>query len=134
VDAVIGTVNTTTEEVYSVEASISLAAGGSAIDMRNVIIKYINESIVTTLKFSSSVSNATHFKYSEDRDPSGTGSNVLGPGDLGKITLNLAAMNQNLSTRKEGTIQIIPEVGTLVQKDLIAPPTFEGKSRWTLYP
>ena len=134
IDTVIGKVDTTSEEVYELNISLSLAAGGSSVDMRNVIVKYINETTVTTLNFSSSAADGTHFKYAEDRDPSGTGSNVIGPGDLGKMTLNLSAMSQNLSTRKEGTIQIIPEVGTLIQKELVAPPTFEGKTMWTLYP
>ena len=132
IDTVIG--NVTGEKVDRLNISLSLAAGGSSIDMRNVIVKYINETTVTTLSFSSSAADGTHFKYAEDRDPSGTGSNVIGPGDLGKMTLNLSAMSQNLSTRKEGTIQIIPEVGTLIQKELVAPPTFEGKTMWTLYP
>ena len=140
IDTVIG--NVTGEKVDRLNISLSLAAGGSSIDMRNVVIKYINETTVTTLTFNSSQdlnnltisANASKFVYFEDRDPSGTGSNVIGPGDLGRIIIDLNDMNQNLYTRKEATLQIIPETGTLIQKILTAPPTYEQKTKWQLYP
>ncbi|CAD7770161.1 Flagellin A1 [Candidatus Methanoperedenaceae archaeon GB50] len=140
IDTVIG--NVTGEKVDRLNISLSLAAGGSSIDMRNVVIKYINETTVSTLTFNSSQdlnnltisANASKFVYFEDRDPSGTGSNVIGPGDLGRIIIDLNDMNQNLYTRKEATLQIIPETGTLIQKILTAPPTYEQKTKWQLYP
>jgi flagellin FlaB len=145
VDAVVG--NVTGERVDRLNISISLSAGGSSIDMRNVVIKYINETTVSTLTYNSTYdpddanasniiagASASKFVYFEDRDPSNSGRYVIGPGDLGRIVLDLADMNQELYTRKEATIQIIPETGVLVQQVLVGPPTYEQKTKWQLYP
>jgi flagellin FlaB len=135
VDVIIG--NVTGERVDIINVSLSLPAGGSAIDMRNVIIKYINETKVSTLTYNSSsnaTANATKFVYEEDRDPSNTGPYVIGPGDLGKLRLNLSAMGQTLLPRKESTLMIIPETGSPIIQAVNGPPTYEQKLKWQLYP
>jgi len=133
VDFIIGNV-TSSETVDIINVSLSLPAGGSAIDLRNVVIKYINETTVSTLRYNYTSPNATSFTYTEDRDPSNTGPYVIGPGDLGKLTLNLTAMNQTLLPRKESTLMIIPETGSTVIQSVNGPPTFEQKTKWQLYP
>ena len=132
VDFIIG--NVTSETVDIINVSLSLPAGGSAIDLRNVVIKYINETTVSTLRYNYTSPNATSFTYTEDRDPSNTGPYVIGPGDLGKLTLNLTAMNQTLLPRKESTLMIIPETGSTVIQSVNGPSTFEQKTKWQLYP
>jgi archaellin len=71
--------------------------------------------------------------YTEDRDVAGT-TGVLSTGDLGKITISLSGTGQELLPRASGTIQIIPEKGTMVVKDVIAPPTFGTKTKIQLFP
>ena len=119
--------------VSTLNISVELSAGGSDIDFAKVIIKYINETTTTTLSYGATA-GAAAFAYSEDRDPSGTGQPVLSAGDLGVIRLNLNAMNQDLLVRKKGTIQIIPEKGTMVVKDIIAPAAYGTYTEVQLFP
>lgn len=129
IDAIMG--NVTSSQVDILNISISLSAGGSEIDFSQVVIKYINGTITSTLTNGSA--DSSHFYYSEDRNPTGT-TGVLASGDLGKITINLTALNQKLAVRQKGTIQIIPEAGTMAVKDVVAPATFGTKTQYELFP
>lgn len=126
-----------TTDISTLNVSVTLAAGGHDIDFQQVIIKYLNETTTATLNYSATAPDATHFIYTEDRDPSETGVPVLSAGDLGKITISLSATNgttQNLSVRKRGTIQIIPESGTMVVKDILAPAAYGTYTEVQLFP
>jgi archaeal flagellin FlaB len=129
IDAIIG--NVTSNQVDMLNISVSLSAGGSDVDFSRVIIKYTNATMNSTL--SNGTGTNITFLYTKDRSPAGT-VGVLSPGDLGKITINLTAMNQQLSPRSKGTIQIIPEVGTMITKDIIAPTSFGTKTQVALFP
>jgi len=129
IDAIMG--NVTSGQVDIINVSVSLSAGGSDIDFGQVIIKYINGTTTSTLR--NGTADPTHFSYSEDRDTTLT-PGVLAPGDLGKITISLSALNQQLALRQRGTIQIIPEAGTMVIKDIFAPATFGTKTQYELFP
>ncbi len=132
IDAIIGTA--TSASINKLNVSISLSAGGSDIDFGRVIVKYINGTTTTTLtNASAGVAGAGTFAFTEDRDASNT-AGVLSTGDLGKITINLSANSQNLEPRAIGTIQIIPEAGTMVVKDVIAPASFGSKTQLQLFP
>lgn len=123
----------TSTTVSKLNVSIELTAGGHDIDFNQVVIKYLNETTTSTLNYSTATS-ATAFTYSEDRDPSGTGAPVLSAGDLGKITIDLNATGQNLAVRKRGTIQIIPEAGTMIVKDIMAPAAYGTYTQVQLFP
>lgn len=123
-----------TTDISTLNVSVELAAGGQDIDFGKVIIKYINETTTATLSYSASAASATSFTYAEDRDPSGTGVPVLSAGDLGKITIDLSATGQKLSVRKKGTIQIIPEKGTMIVKDILAPSAYGIYTQVQLFP
>lgn len=131
VDAVVG--NATSTLIDTLDISVSLSAGGSDIDMSQVVVKYINGTKTTNLEYSASTADGTYFKYAEDRDVAGT-TGVLSTGDLGKITISLSGTSQQLYPRSGGTIQIIPEKGTMVVKDVTAPPTFGTKTKIQLFP
>lgn len=130
--SVVGT-RTTDNPVNTLNTSLELSAGGSQIDFKQVIVKYINESTTTTMKYADTA-NANHFSYSKDRDASGTGGAILAAGDLGVITIDLNATGQDLEARQRGTIQIIPETGTLVVKDIVAPASFGTNLQVQLFP
>lgn len=83
----IGDVNTSRGEIYSMNISFSLGPGGTPVDIQNVAI---NETKVSTLIYNNSTAG---WYVCVCKDPSGTGANVLGSGDLGKITLDLSAMS-----------------------------------------
>jgi len=123
-----------TTDISTLNVSVTLASGGHDIDFNQVVLKYLNETTTSTLIYDSSTADATHFTYSEDRDPSGTGTPVLSAGDLGKLTISLTDTNQNLAVRKRGTIQIIPESGTMIVKDILAPAAYGTYTEVQLFP
>jgi len=130
--SVVGTTDPAQTYVQSLNVTIELSAGGDNIDMSKVVVKYINESTTSILTLGG-LSN-TMFNYTEDRVGTGSINNVTQSGDLGRITLDLNQMSQNLYPRKKGTIQIIPESGTMVIKDVIAPATFGTSTQVQLFP
>ncbi len=74
------------------------------------------------------------FNYTEERVGTGNPNFVLQSGDLAVVTLDLGQMNQQLYPRKKGTIYIIPETGTMVLKDVVAPATFGDSDMIQLFP
>lgn len=135
ISSVIGTTDTNSVRVQKLNVTLELAAGGSPIDFSKVVIKYINESSTTVLGISASyAATATQFNYTEVRVGSGTANNVLQSGDLGVVTLDLSLMSQELYARKKGTIQIIPESGTMIIKDIVAPSTYGDSTQIQLFP
>jgi flagellin FlaB len=124
-----------TTPVSTLDIAVELSAGGSTIDFNQVIIKYLNETTPVTLTYLAGVTpDATHFTYKEDRDPSGTGVPVLAPGDLAIIRINLTSTVQMLEVRSKGTVQIVPETGTMIVKDIVAPASYGTYTNVQLFP
>jgi flagellin FlaB len=119
--------------VDNLSVLLQLTAGGADIDFKTVIVKYINESSSTTLHWDNNAS-ATAFNYTEVRSISGLPDDVLQPGDIGVITIDLSATGQQLVVRKKATIEVIPEVGTMITKDIVAPATFNAAKTVQLFP
>ncbi|NJD76790.1 MAG: flagellin [Candidatus Methanoperedens sp.] len=137
VTSVVGETDTGNDFIQKVNITVELAAGGSPIDFSKVVVKYINESTAMTLNLQTNSSygpTAALFGYTEERVGSGSANNVLQPGDLAVVTFNLTLMNQNLYPRKRGTLHIIPETGTMVLKDIVAPSTFGDATMIQLFP
>ncbi|KCZ71137.1 archaeal flagellin-like protein [Candidatus Methanoperedens nitroreducens] len=132
IDSVVGNLNST-GNIEILNVTVSLSAGGTDIDMDKIIVRYVNETTSRTLNHSGTAST-TAFSYSEERYVSGINDKVLQPGDLGVITIDLNATGQALEVRKKGTITIIPETGTPVLKDIVAPATFGTKTMIQLFP
>ena len=115
--------------------SVELSAGGSDIDFANVIVNYINGTKTSVL--SNGTANASQFTFTEVRSTTDDG--VLSSGEMGIITINIdttanGGTNQILTERQDGTIQIIPEAGTMVIKDVVAPSTFGTMKVIQLFP
>lgn len=135
------TVGNATAPLTTLKVTVELAAGGSDVDFQQVLVRYLNETQTTTLHFNATsntstdslLPNATRFGYSEERDPTST-LYVLSAGDLVILELDLSAMAQSLDMRKRGTVQIIPESGTMVIKDIVAPATYGTKTKIQLFP
>jgi len=141
--SVVGTDWNASDAIDLLNITVSLAAGGSDIDMAQTVVKYIDDRNTTTHSFNNTMSisiptdGASYFKYSELRSVSGNPNNVLSSGDLGIITLylnNTYGSSQELATRGKGKIMILPESGTAVIKDVVAPSTFGGKNEVQLFP
>jgi flagellin FlaB len=115
----------TGENATALNFTIEVSAGGNPIDINKTKVKYIDDTHANFVDISTT--------YSEERtldsDP-----NVLSPGDLGKFRVDLNGSSMNLSARKSATLQIIPEKGSMVIKDIIAPSTFGDNTRYQLFP
>ncbi|HEY9204836.1 MAG TPA: archaellin/type IV pilin N-terminal domain-containing protein [Candidatus Methanoperedens sp.] len=137
ISSVVGQTDATKAYVQKLNITLELAAGGSSIDFSKVVVKYINETTTTTLNLQTSGSTgatSTLFNYTEERVGSGSANYVLQSGDLALVTLDLNATGQNLYTRKKGTVQVIPETGTMVIKDIVAPATYGENTQVQLFP
>jgi flagellin FlaB len=137
ISSVVGTTDGSNIYTQELNITLELAAGGSSIDFSKVVIKYINESSTKVLNLQTDASagaTGSLFNYTEVRTGSGNPNSVLQSGDLAIVTLDLDAMGQDLYPRKKGTIQIIPESGTMVIKDVVAPATFGDSTQVQLFP
>ena len=123
----------TTNQIQKLYIVVELSAGGGDIDMSKAVVAYLNNSSNTKLLYSGTIADLAAFGYSEQRSMSGTADQVLQAGDLGVITLFLAD-KAPLNVRDKATIQIIPETGTMVVKDIVAPTTWGGKTQIELFP
>jgi flagellin FlaB len=117
--SVVGTV--TGGVIDSIDVLVEVSAGGNPIDTNKLKVKYINNNSADFMSFT----------YGEDRTVDGSNT-VLSSGDLGKLTLDLTG--KELNVRDSATIQIIPETGTMVIKDIVAPATFGGRAQYQLFP
>ena len=125
-----GTVTATS--IQTLYVVVELSAGGADVDMSQATVKYIDNNSNTKLSWSTTVTSGSTFGYSEQRAISGTADNVLQAGDLGVLKIDLSGDIFNV--RDKATIQVIPEVGTMVVKDIVGPTTWGGKTQIELFP
>ena len=74
--------------------------------------------------------NHTAFNYTEIRSV-GTVNSVLQVGELSVITIEPTTA---LGLREKGLIEIVPETGTMIMKEVIAPSTWGTKQYIQLFP
>ena len=113
----------TGEEATDLAFSVEISAGGNPIDINKTVVKYIDDTHAEFINIST--------LYTEERTLDGD-SNILSPGDLGKFNISLTG--KELAARKSATIQIIPEKGSMVIKDIVAPSTYGGNTQYQLFP
>ncbi|MDL5502069.1 MAG: hypothetical protein QSU88_02530 [Candidatus Methanoperedens sp.] len=131
--SIIGNVDSGTSEITNFTIAIQLSAGGQNIDFQSVVVKYIDSQNTDTMNYTSgniTSLDATQFNYTEERY-TGTENKVLQVGDLGIITI---APTNGLGLREKGLIEIVPEAGTMVMREVIAPPTWGTKNYVQLFP
>lgn len=133
--SIIGNVNTSSKKVENFTIALQLSAGGQNIDFQSVVVKYIDSAVTDTMVYNSSVSVAnitsTMFNYTEQRYVGAAANSVLQVGELGIITINTTT---DLGLREKGLIEVIPESGTMVMKEVIAPSSWGTKNYSQLFP
>ncbi len=127
--SVIGNLNTTTDKIQNFTVAVELTAGGNDMDFGQVVIKYIDDSGTDTMK-NGSIANKTVFVYSDERII-GIANGVLSSGELGIVTIEPTTA---LDVRKKASIEIIPETGAMVLKEIVAPATWGTKEKIQLFP
>lgn len=130
--SVIGNLNTNSSKLENFTIAVENAAGGANIDFQQVVINYVDNRTTDTMSYNTTANgtaSATKFTYVEQRYV--TNNSVLSPGELGIITVK---PTNALGLREKGTFQIIPETGTMVIKEVVAPTTWGTKQYIQLFP
>ena len=127
--SVIGNLNTTTSLIDNFTIGVELTAGGNDMDFNQTVIKYIDDVGTDTMR-NGTTASSTVFTYTEDRVV-GTLDTVLSSGELGTLTISPLTP---MAVRKKATIELIPETGTMVLKDIVAPATWGTKQKIQLFP
>jgi len=126
--------DTGTEKIDNFTIAIQLSAGGQNIDFQSVVMKYIDNQTSDTMNYTalnlSAPLNHTAFNYTEARF-TGTENTVLQVGELSIITIQ---PTNPLGLREKGLIEIVPETGTMIMREVIAPPTWGTKNYIQLFP
>lgn len=133
--SIIGNVGSTSQ-IDNFTIAIQLSAGGQNIDFQSVVMKYIDNQSADTMTYSSLplsnlTTNHTAFNYTEARYVGSAANKVLQVGELGIITI---APTNKLGLRQKGSIQIVPETGTMIMREIIAPSTWGTKTYIQLFP
>jgi flagellin FlaB len=125
--------NKGTSKIDNFTIAVQLSAGGQNIDFKSVVMKYIDNRTADTMSYAtadlSSLTN-TSFNFTEER-PIGAANQVLQVGELGIITIE---PTNGLDLREKGLIEIVPESGTMVMKEVLAPATWGTKTYIQLFP
>ena len=74
---------------------------------------------------------ASKFNYTEARYIGSAPNKVLQVGELGIITIQ---PTNGLGLREKGLIEVVPETGTMIMKEVIAPSTWGTKTYIQLFP
>lgn len=131
--SIIGNINSTSLKIENFTVALQISAGGQNIDFQTVILKYIDNQTSDTMNYSVLTFNnltTVKFNFSEERVV-GTANNVLQAGELGIITIK---PTNGLGLREKGLIQIVPETGTMIMREVIAPATWGTKKYIQLFP
>ena len=133
--SVIGNINSTNDNIENFTIAVQLSAGGQNIDFQSVVMKYIDNQTSDTMNTTSSITNLSDvdtstYLYTERRS-TGTANQVLSVGELGILTIK---PTNGLGLREKGLIEIVPETGTMVMKEVIAPSTWGTKNYIQLFP
>jgi archaeal flagellin FlaB len=133
--SVIGNINTSNDNIENFTIAVQLSAGGQNIDFQSVVMKYIDNRTSDTMNTTSAITDVsdidtTTYLYTENRS-TGTPNQVLSVGELGILTLK---PTNGLGLREKGLIEIVPETGTMVMKEVIAPSTWGTKKFIQLFP
>jgi flagellin FlaB len=133
--SIIGNIGTS-QKIDNFTIAIQLSAGGQNIDFQSVVMKYIDNQTSDTMNYAninytSLVGNHTAYNYSEQRFVGSSANKVLSSGELGIITI---APTNPLGLREKGLIEIVPESGTMIMKEVLAPSTWGTKGFIQLFP
>jgi flagellin FlaB len=135
--SIIGNLNNSvngTNKIDNFTIAIQLSAGGQNIDFSTVVMKYIDNQTSDTMAYATNATNDlnhTIFNYAEARFVGAAANTVLQVGELGIVTIQ---PTNGLGLREKGLIEVIPESGTMIMKEVLAPSTWGTKSYIQLFP
>ncbi|MCX9083911.1 MAG: hypothetical protein OIN87_03820 [Candidatus Methanoperedens sp.] len=121
--SIIGERASSADDISTLRVYVENSAGGGLIDSAQVSIRYI-DSLGDTL--------ITATNYTEERSIATDSSDtVLSPGELAYFEFT---PTNDLKVREKATIQIIPEVGSMIIKEVKAPASFGMDISIQLFP
>ncbi|HVL88030.1 MAG TPA: archaellin/type IV pilin N-terminal domain-containing protein [Candidatus Thermoplasmatota archaeon] len=107
--------------------TLSVAPGAQSIDLSQLMIQMNTGQRVTVLGWTSGTESQGKFNTTALRDADGSFTflnPVINAGDLVVVNINLTADSLQLSARKPMEILLVPEIGTHVRADFIAPASY----------
>lgn len=122
--------NATWANMSHINITVSLAPGGQSVDLSQLKIQINTGQRIEVLGWSNAPANMTNgliFNTTKLRDADGsftTTNPVLNAGDLVNVNINLLANSLELEARKSMEVLLIPEIGSHVRADFIAPASF----------
>jgi archaeal flagellin FlaB len=115
VQDVVGTIAADKTQVTAVDIYMRLASGSPNVNMDNVMVSITTNS-------ASLYQNNTQYGFNKTLDVQGFSSNVLGQGDLAKISLSGLTVGYNALV----TIKIIPAYGQMTLITFITPEQYSS--------
>ncbi|HEC56877.1 MAG TPA: flagellin [Candidatus Syntrophoarchaeum butanivorans] len=141
---IVGHRSSATENDFDfVNVTIKPMAGSGSIDLSQMVVAMQNETTRVdkiTYHKSGDGMDASHYIVTELRDddnsldPSTDTTTVINAGDLVILCFNTTALGLDFPTREPVRIEIKPEHGAAVIKDLITPPSYSVERYVTLFP
>lgn len=119
---VYGTRNSSSVNIYTLNANVELAAGALPMDLTKLIIRYSDGTNVVTYPYGSPNFSPTWIRGTNT-------SAVMQPGDLVQLQFNLGTL---LGPRTPVQVSLIPETGSPVQADFKTPATYGTDTTITL--
>ncbi len=122
-----GNANGGLTNVVSLNITITAAAGAGRVDLSQLVLKIGNNNNQSTMTYSSSTADTTHFTASEIRDPTNLFSAttpVIDGSALVQLNVDLASTNVNLPVRTQYHLELIPERGASTVIDGITASSY----------
>jgi flagellin FlaB len=131
-----GNTNTGQSNIVSMNITISAAAGAGRVDLSQLVMKIGNNNNQSTMTYSSSTADDTHFTIAEIRDPTNlftVAAPVIDGSALVQINANLSVTSVNLPVRTQFHIELVPERGAPTVIDGVTPAAYSTTIQ-QLYP
>jgi len=136
VQDVVGVVDTTTnDKLTQVVIYMRVTSGSPNINMNNVVLSINTGNAVEMLNSTANAANDTAFQYQKLKDVQEFDSNVVGQGDILKITIDLTTANGIDAVVAENQlveIKIMPAFGQQTLITFVTPEMFSA-ANITLY-
>lgn len=107
--------------------TVQLAPGAQEIDLNQLVIELTDGAVLKSLVYTSGASGNNQFNATAVRDVDGSFSTtapVLTSGDLVNIKIDMADNSMSIPTRKDFSVNMIPEVGAQVNADFVSPASY----------
>jgi flagellin FlaB len=129
--------NLDTDKINEVNLTVALAPGADPVDLEQLHIRWQDNGTLQELSFnghSGSASDTTCSQFSDGfciinvKEETNSNYHVLEKGDTVHLSIAMKGHSEYLETRKEVSVNLIPETGSPVQTGFTTPASYNGDS------